>query len=98
MPDFHQIDTTVHGPIRLGILCALKINNEMDFTSLKKKLNASDGALGTHLQKLEDASLISTKKEFIGKRPRSSYKITKTGAASLTMYLDNMQKIIDSVE
>ncbi len=34
--DFNGLDTTVHGPIRLGVLTALRIDGRLDFTTLKK--------------------------------------------------------------
>ena len=95
--DFNGIDTAVHGPVRLGILSALKADGETDFTSLKKRLSVADGALGIHLQKLEDIGYITCRKEFVGRRPRSSYALTKAGIQALTDYLENMQRLIDSL-
>ena len=44
--DFNGLDTTVHGPIRLGVLTALQVDGPQDFTTLKKQLGVSDGASG----------------------------------------------------
>ena len=55
--NFNGIDTAVHGPVRLGVLTALHSGGALDFTTLKKRLKVADGALGTHLQKLEDIIL-----------------------------------------
>ncbi len=95
--DFNGLDTTVHGPIRLGVLTALQVHGPLDFTSLKKQHGVSDGALGLHLQKLEETGYVSCEKAFVGKRPRSTYRITLTGRKALTKYLDAMQAVIDSV-
>jgi len=70
----------------------------MDFTTLKKRLDVADGAIGIHLRKLEDIGYISCKKAFVGRRPRSTYRITPKGRRSLLDYLDAMQRIIDAVE
>ena len=96
--DFNGIDSAVHGPIRLGVLSALSVEPKADFTTLKKRLQVSDGALGIHLQKLEDIGYISCRKEFVGRRPKSSYKLTRKGAAALTHYLNEMQRLIDSLQ
>ena len=53
--DFNGLDTAVHGPLRLGVLTALQTQGARDFTSLKEMLQATDGALGMHLQKLGSA-------------------------------------------
>jgi predicted ArsR family transcriptional regulator len=96
--DFNGLDTTVHGPVRLGVLTALQIDGPLDFTTLKKRLAVTDGALGLHLQKLEEAGYIGCEKAFVGQRPKSTYQITPVGRQALASYLDAMQSIIDSVK
>ena len=95
--DFNGIDTTVHGPVRLGVLTALQTDGALDFTTLKKRLNVSDGALGLHLQKLEEVGYLTCEKAFVGQRPKSTYRISAAGHKSLLNYLASMQAIIDSV-
>ena len=95
--DFNGIDTAVHGPVRLGVLTALQTDGALDFTTLKTRLEVSDGALGLHLKKLEEAGYVACEKAFVGQRPKSTYRITAAGRKSLMNYLDAMQAIIDSV-
>jgi predicted ArsR family transcriptional regulator len=95
--DFNGLDTTIHGPVRLGVLTSLQIDGSLDFTTLKKRLAVTDGALGLHLQKLEEAAYISCEKAFVGQRPKSTYRITTAGRKALSNYLDALQSIIDSV-
>ncbi len=96
--DFNGLDTTVHGPVRLGVLTGLHVHGPLDFTTLKKRLAVSDGALGLHLQKLEDTGYVGCEKEFVGRRPRSTYRITPSGRKALSTYLEAMQAVIDSVK
>jgi DNA-binding PadR family transcriptional regulator len=95
--DFSGIDTAVHGPVRLGVLSALQVDGALDFTTIKKRLKVADGAIGTHLQKLEAIEYISCTKEFVGRRPRSTYEITRKGRKALFLYLETMQQLIDSI-
>lgn len=95
--DFSSLDTAVHGPVRLGVLTALQAEGALDFTSLKHRLKVADGAIGTHLQKLEAIGYIACTKRFIGKRPNTSYELTATGREALFNYLETMQRIIDSM-
>jgi predicted ArsR family transcriptional regulator len=88
--NFNGLDTTVHGPVRLGVLTALQVDGRLDFTTLKKRL-------GLHLEKLEQAGYISCQKAFVGVRPKSTYRITAAGQKSLKNYLEAMQTLIDSV-
>ena len=96
--DFNGLDTAVHGPIRLGVLTTLQMNGPQDFTTLKKRLNAADGAMGMHLRKLEESKYIACRKAFVGRRPKSTYRITSAGQRALAKYLETMQQVIDSVE
>jgi DNA-binding PadR family transcriptional regulator len=96
--DFNGLDTTIHGPVRLGVLTSLQIDGALDFTTLKKRLAVTDGALGLHLQKLQEAGYIGCDKAFVGQRPKSTYRITPSGRKALATYLDAMQAIIDAVK
>jgi predicted ArsR family transcriptional regulator len=95
--DFNGLDTAVHGPVRLGVLTALQTDGPLDFTTLKKRLVVTDGALGLHLQKLEEVGYVGCEKAFVGQRPKSTYRITPAGRRALSNYLDAMQAVIDSV-
>jgi DNA-binding MarR family transcriptional regulator len=96
--DFNSLDTAVHGPIRLGVLTALEITGPMDFTALKKRLSVTDGSLSMHLRKLEEIRYITAKKEFVARRPRTTYELTAKGRKSLAKYLDSMQQLLRAVE
>ena len=96
--DFNGLDTAVHGPVRLGAMTALQIDGKLDFTTLKKRLQVSDGSLGVHLQKLEEKRYIKSKKAFVGRRPKTTYKLTAKGRKALLKYLESMQQLLDTVE
>jgi DNA-binding MarR family transcriptional regulator len=96
--DFNGLDTAVHGPIRLGALTALRIDGPLDFTTLRKRLDVTDGALGMHLAKLEEVGYVTVKKAFVGRRPKTTYRLTPAGAKALASYLDAMQRLIDAID
>ena len=96
--DFNGLDTKVHGPVRLGVLTALQMDGQLDFTTLKKRLQVADGALGTHLRKLEDAGYVDGLKAFVGRRPRTTYRITRQGRRALDSYLAQMRQLLDALE
>jgi DNA-binding HxlR family transcriptional regulator len=96
--DFNGLDTAVHGPIRLGIITALQVDGALDFTTLKKRLETVDGSLNLHLGKLEECGYISSKKEFVGLRPKTTYRITAHGRKALANYVRAMKSVIEYVE
>jgi DNA-binding HxlR family transcriptional regulator len=96
--DFNGLDTAVHGPIRLGIMTALQVDGSLDFTTLKKRLDTVDGSLNLHLGKLEERGYVSSRKAFVGLRPKTTYKITPVGRKALTDYLSSMKRLIAYLE
>ena len=96
--DFNGLDTTVHGPVRLGIMTALQVDGPLDFTSLKKRLETADGSLNLHLGKLEECSYITSKKAFVKLRPKTTYRITAAGRKALSRYLASMKDLIEYLE
>ena len=96
--DFNGLDTAVHGPIRLGVLTALTLDGSLDFTTLKKRLEVSDGAIAPQLRKLEEIGYLRCRKGFVGRRPKSTYRVTAAGRKALTSYLDKMQSLIDALK
>ena len=96
--DFNGLDTAVHGPIRLGIMTALQVDGSLDFTTLKRRLDTVDGSLNLHLGKLEECAYISSKKAFVGLRPKTTYKITAAGRKALANYLESMKSLIEYME
>lgn len=96
--DFNGLDTAVHGPIRLGVMTALYMDGPLDFTTLKKRMNTSDGALGQHLLTLEQAGYIAAAKSFVGRRPKTTYRITPAGRRAFLKYIESMRQLLDTVE
>jgi DNA-binding PadR family transcriptional regulator len=92
--DFNGLDTTVHGPLRLGVLTALQIDGPHDFTALKKRLEAADGSLGLQLLKLEESEYVRAEKTFVGRRPKTTYHLTFKGRSALAHYLDTLERLL----
>jgi len=96
--DFNGLDTHVHGPIRLGILTALQMDGALDFTTLKKRLETADGSLNLHLKRLEENGYITSKKAFVGLRPKTTYRMAPSGRRALADYLKAMRQLLDALE
>lgn len=80
--------------VRLGILSVLMVNDWVDFTEMKNLLQVTDGNLASHSTALEKNEYIEIKKEFVGKKPRTSYKITETGKLAFQQHLAFLEKIM----
>lgn len=89
-----ELDRLIFERVRLGIMSALAVNERLSFTELKRLLDVSDGNLSAHARKLEDASYISCRKSFDGRRPNTEYRLTAKGRKALNRYLDHMEAVI----
>ncbi len=89
-----HLDKVYDSRIRLGIMSVLMVNEWVDFNSFKELLETTDGNLASHLKALEKRELITVQKQFIGRKPKTSYRATAKGKISFQNHLDAMEKII----
>ena len=87
-------DRLIYERVRLGIMSALATNEALTFNELKALFNVSDGNLGAHARKLEEAGYIACNKSFEGRRPKSEYRITSVGRKALLRYLEHIEAVI----
>jgi DNA-binding MarR family transcriptional regulator len=93
-PEEGLSDRLVYEPVRLGIMSALAVNEQLSFNDLKSLFDVSDGNLSAHARKLEDAGYISCSKSFAERRPKTQYRITATGRRALHRYLEHVEAVI----
>lgn len=93
---FEHINKAFENKVRLGAMSILMVNDWIDFGSLKELLGVTDGNLASHTTALEKAGYLEEKKEFVGKRPRTSYRATLEGRKAFQDHLDALEKIIRS--
>ncbi|HQE34749.1 transcriptional regulator [Flavobacterium alvei] len=79
--------------VRLGIMSILMVNDWVDFTEMKALLNITDGNLASHSSALEKGDYIEIKKEFVGKKPKTSYRVTNLGRVSFVSHLNSLEKL-----
>jgi DNA-binding MarR family transcriptional regulator len=83
--------------IRLGIMSALYVNESLDFTRLKELLDVTDGNLASHIHALEESGYVSINKQFIGRKPNTSYTITHGGREAFHEHILVLEKIIKNL-
>jgi DNA-binding MarR family transcriptional regulator len=93
-----QPDETIHQPVRLKIMVALRAlsdREKIDFTRLKAAVEATDGNLGAHIGILEQAGYLTVEKDFVGKKPRTRMQITKAGRRAFERYVEFLRTIVE---
>ncbi|MHC4095455.1 MAG: winged helix-turn-helix domain-containing protein [Planctomycetota bacterium] len=92
-----QLDNIIHQPARLRImasLIALDPGEQVDFVYLRKILDLTDGNLGAHLAKLENAGYVKIQKTFISRKPRTFINATGKGRDAFNEHTVALKKII----
>ncbi len=89
-----QLNKAFESRIRLGVMSILLVNEEVDFSQLKEMLNLTDGNLASHITALEKLNYLVVHKQFLGKKPNTSYAVTSSGRKAFNEHLDTLEKLI----
>jgi len=92
--DHQQLDEFLHSRIRLAIMSILATVNEIEFNTLKKEVNTTDGNLSIHLKKLEEKKYVDIKKGYTGRKPLTTASITEEGLSALENYFKTLEGFI----
>jgi DNA-binding MarR family transcriptional regulator len=93
-----RLDPAIHQPTRLGILTAACETKRIDFVSLRKLLDVTDGNLSRHLTTLETAGYIKTTKTFEGRKPRTWISATPAGRKALEREIAALREIVGAAD
>jgi DNA-binding MarR family transcriptional regulator len=74
-----DLNRLIHAPARLLLMANLYVVDEADFVYLSRQTGLTAGNISSHMTKLEDAGYVEITKEFVGKKPRTIYKLTGPG-------------------
>ena len=89
-----HINKAFESRIRLGIMSILMVNDTMDFTTVKEMLNITDGNLASHVTALEKLGYVLVSKQFVGKKPNTTYAATVEGKKAFAEHLNALESII----
>ncbi|MDW7693313.1 transcriptional regulator [Flammeovirgaceae bacterium SG7u.111] len=90
----NKLNKAFENRIRLGIMSVLVVSEKVDFNHLKETLDATDGNLASHISALEKKGYITVTKIFIGKKPNTSFEVTKEGKKAFTDHLDALEALL----
>ncbi len=91
------LNETIHQPVRLRVMAALVTlapGDEVDFTYLRDLLEVTDGNLGAHLRKLEEAGYISVNKAFVERKPHTYVSATAEGRKVFREHVAALESIL----
>jgi DNA-binding MarR family transcriptional regulator len=92
-----NLNKTFDSRVRLGIMSALMVNDEINFNDLKELMKITDGNLASHIKGLEENGYIKVYKGFIGRKTNTIYTATKAGEKAFKAHLDALEQMIKSL-
>lgn len=92
-----DFDKLVHQPTRLRIFAYLYQHGETSFPTLKTDLDVTEGNLSSHLQKMEDAGAVDVRKQFVDRKPQTTYALTDGGREMFEDHIGTLEALIDGI-
>ncbi len=80
--------------VRLGVMSVLSVNEWVDFNTLKDLLEVTDGNLASHIRSLETNGYLEVKKQFVARKPKTSYNITQKGKRAFGEHLSALESLL----
>jgi DNA-binding transcriptional ArsR family regulator len=89
-----KFDELIHAPTRLSIVSLLAATEWADFKFIRDSIGMSDSALSKQLTILEEAGYVDIRKGFVGKRPRTSARLSRPGRTAFEQHVAALQEIV----
>lgn len=86
-----ELNPILHSQLRLAIMSILLSVEEADFVYLKEKTQSTAGNISVQLDKLSEAGYIKVEKSFVGKRPRTTCRISEEGKQAMAEYVETLK-------
>lgn len=93
-----EFDKLVHQPTRLQVFAYLYSNGETTFSELIDELDLTEGNLSTHINRMEEADAIVVNKEFVDRKPQTTYRLTEMGREAFETHLDTLELFISKLQ
>jgi DNA-binding MarR family transcriptional regulator len=89
-----EFDRLVHEPARLVLMANLSVVDEADFVFLSKQTGLTAGNISSHMAKLEEAGYVVVSKEFVGRKPRTIYRLTSSGREAFDRHRARLTEVL----
>ena len=90
----HTLNKAFDHRVRLGVMAVLMANESVSFNDLKEVLDLTDGNLASHVAALEKAEYVLVSKQFIGKKPNTTYTASTEGKQAFQNHLTALEKLL----
>lgn len=92
-----ELDPLLHSQLRLAVVSLLLSVQEADFSYLKDKTQSSSGNLSVQLDKLSESGYIEVRKEIVGRKPKTTCRLTDKGREALDTYVTSLREYLGDI-
>ena len=93
MKDFIRVMKALSETNRVKILKILQ-EGPLCVCEIRTALGISQPTVSCHLKVLEEHRYVKVKKEFVGRKPQTSYMVTEAGRRAFRDHLEGLEKVI----
>lgn len=93
-----EFDKLVHQPTRLQVFAYLYRHGSAEFTEIAEALDVTDGNLSSHLQTMEDEGAVTVEKEFVDRKPRTTYELSEAGRDLFENHVKTLETLLDGLD
>lgn len=91
--ELSQIPAAFQSRLRLAVVAAL-LTGPKNFRTLQDLTGATPGNLGKQLEQLEGEGFLASKKEFVGRRPNTTYRLLPYGREQFAQYVALLESLL----
>ena len=95
--ELSQIPAALQSRLRLSVIAAL-LSGPKKFRTLQDLTGATAGNLGKQLEQLEEEGYLDSKKEFVGRRPNTTYRLLPYGREQFTQSVALLESLLAQAE
>lgn len=89
-----QLNKAFENRIRLGVMSALVVNDQLSYNRLKELLGVTDGNLASHMKALEKLGFITVTKAFVKRKPQTTYCVSEIGRIAFRKHIDALENLL----
>ena len=95
LKNINKLNKVFDSSLRVGIMSILMVNDWVEYKRFKELIEGvTDGNLASHIKRLEKEEYIEIRKQFVGKKPQTSYRVTAAGRMAFNDHLNALEAII----
>lgn len=91
-----DLNRLIHEPARLLLMANLYVVDEADFLYMSRRTGLTAGNISSHMARLEGAGYVEITKGFVGRKPRTVYRLTSKGREAFEDHKERLAGLLQA--